>query len=139
MTKLKTVAIAAVASLFSVIGYIAFDNVLTPDAVVIESVEGTLLYDGVFTDADPAHKAKGSFSIVSDGMGGRSIMLGNDFEVANAPDPHVYINGEKIAKNFWKGGQVFNVPNYISEDISEVKIFCEIAGINLAVSTFIKK
>lgn len=115
-------------------GYIVFDAVITPDAVVIEEAMGVELASGDFFDADPAHKAKGSFIITSDGMGGREIMLSNDFEVANAPDPHVYVNGEKIAKNNWKGGQVFNIPNYISEDISEVKIFCEIAGIDLAKS-----
>ncbi len=116
-------------------GYIYFDAVLTPDAVVIEEVVGTTLLEGDFMDADPAHKAKGSFTIVSDGMGGRQIMLSNDFEVANAPDPHVTINGEIIAKNMFMGGQVFDVPNFVSEDITEVSIYCKIAGINLAVST----
>ena len=131
---MKKVLLVLVGAAIGVFGYITFDNVLTPDAVVIEAVEGVQLASGDFYDADPAHKAKGSFTIVSDGMGGRTIMLSNDFEVANAPDPHVYVNGEKIAKNFWKGGQVFDVPNYISEDITDVKIFCEIAGIDLAKS-----
>ena len=131
---MKKVLLVLVGVAIGVFGYITFDNVLTPDAVVIEAVEGVQLASGDFYDADPAHKAKGSFTIVSDGMGGRTIMLSNDFEVANAPDPHVYVNGEKIAKNFWKGGQVFDVPNYISEDITDVKIFCEIAGIDLAKS-----
>ena len=131
---MKKVLLVLVGAAIGVFGYITFDNVLTPDAVVIEAVEGVQLASGDFYDADPAHKAKGSFTIVSDGMGGRTIMLSNDFEVANAPDPHVYVNGEKIAKNFWKGGQVFDVPNYISEDVTDVKIFCEIAGIDLAKS-----
>ncbi len=136
---MKKVVLVLVTAVVSVLGYIVFDNVLTPDAVVIEEVVGTELYSGTFSDADPAHQASGSFTIVSDGDGGREIMLGNDFLVANAPDPHVYINGVKIAKNFWKGGQVFDIPNFISEDITEVKIFCEIAGIDLAVSTINKK
>ena len=121
--------------LIGVGGYISFDKYLTPDATVIEAVEGKVLYTGTFSDADPAHKAMGGFSIVADGMGGRVIMLDNDFQVANAPDPHVQINGTLIAKNNWKGGQVFNIPNLIAEDITEVKIFCKIAGIDLAVST----
>ncbi len=136
---MKKVVLVLVTAVVSVLGYIVFDNVLTPDAVVIEEVMGVELYSGTFSDADPAHQASGSFTIVADGMGGREIMLGNDFLVANAPDPHVYINGEKIAKNFWKGGQVFDIPNFISEDITEVKIFCEIAGIDLAVSTLMMK
>ncbi len=122
-------------AVLSVGGYIYFDNVLTPDATVIEAVEGEELLSGTFSDADPAHKASGSFTINSDGMGGRVIVLSNDFLVANAPDPHVKINGTLIAKNFWKGGQVFYIPNLIDEDITEVKIFCAIAGIDLAVST----
>ena len=69
-------------------GYIYFDNVLTPDATVIEAMEGEVLYQGEFMDADPAHKAMGSFMIKGDGMGGRFIELSNDFQVANAPDPH---------------------------------------------------
>ena len=136
---MKKVALVLVGVVVGVLGYITFDNVLTPDAVVIEAVQGEVLYTGEFSDADPAHKAKGSYTIVGNGMGGREIMLSNDFEVANAPDPHVYVNGEKIAKNFWKGGQVFEIPNFISEDISEVKIFCEIAGIDLAVSNIMMK
>ncbi len=131
---MKKVILVLVGVVVGALGYIGFDNVLTPDATVIEAVMGEELLSGTFYDADPAHKASGSFTIVGDGMGGREIMLSNDFLVANAPDPHVYVNGEKIAKNFWKGGQVFNIPNYISEDITEVKIFCEIAGIDLAKS-----
>ena len=118
-------------------GYIGFDYAITPDATVIEEAEGVLLLEGTFYDADVAHKASGSFAIQADGMGGRTIMLSNDFQVANAPDPHVYVNGEKIAKNFWKGGQVFDIPNFISEDITEVKIFCEIAGIDLGLTEFV--
>ena len=118
-----------------VIGYITFDKYATPDATVIEAVEGEVLYEGMFFDADPAHKAVGSFTIVGDGMGGRMIMLSNDFEVANAPDPHVRLNGKVIAKNNWKGGQTFAVPNFISEDIEDVQIWCEIANISLAKST----
>ena len=118
-----------------VFGYVFFDTVLTPDAVVIDEVMGTELYSGTFSDADPAHKAMGSFTIVADGMGGRSIMLSNDFMVANAPDPHVKINGMLIAKNMFKGGQVFPISNLISEDIHDVRIFCNIAGVDLAHST----
>ena len=118
-----------------IFGYIVLDNVLTPDATVIEEVQGVVLYEGEFMDADPAHKAMGSFSIVADGMGGRTIMLSNDFEVANAPDPHVRINGKVVAKNNWKGGQVFNIPNFIAEDIKDVQIWCEIADISLAKSS----
>ena len=132
---MKKVLLVLVGVVGGALGYIVFDNVLTPDATVIEAVQGFELASGDFQDADPAHKASGSFIIVSDGAGGRTIMLSNDFEVANAPDPHVYINGEKISKNFWKGGQVFDIPNFIAEDITEVKIFCEIAGIDLATST----
>ncbi len=118
-----------------IFGYITFDKVATPDAVVIEEVMGTELYSGTFMDADPLHKAMGGFTIVADGMGGRQIMLSNDFEVANAPDPHVQINGMLIAKNNWKGGQVFHIPNLIDEDITDVRIFCKIAGIDLAHSS----
>ena len=118
-----------------VLGYITFDKYATPDATVIEEVMGTELYSGDFMDADPAHKAKGSFTIVADGMGGRTIMLSNDFEVANAPDPHVRINGKVIAKNNWKGGQLFAIPNFIAEDIKDVQIWCEIADISLAKSS----
>ena len=120
-------------------GYLYFDAVLTPDAVVIEEVKGTELYSGTFMDADPAHKASGSFKIVADGMGGRSIMLGNDFEVANAPDPHVKINGTIIAKNMYMGGQTFPIPNFIDEEITDVQIWCEIADISLAHSTIMMK
>lgn len=116
-------------------GYIYFDTVLTPDATVIEAVEGEELLSGTFSDADPAHKAGGSFTILADGKGGRVIVLSNDFHVANAPDPHVKINGTLIAKNYYEGGQVYYIPNLIGEDITEVKIFCAIAGIDLAVST----
>ena len=115
-------------------GYIFFDSVLTPDAVVIEGAKGDTLYFGDFYDADPLHKATGSFTIHSDGMGGRVIMLSNDFMVANAPDPHVMINGMLIAKNAWQGGQIFHIPNLVGERITEVKIFCKIAGIDLAKS-----
>ena len=132
---MKKVVLVLVGVIVGVGGYIFFDNVLTPDAVVIEAVEGVTLVEGDFMDADPAHKAKGSFTIASDGMGGRVIMLSNDFEVANAPDPHVKIDGVLVAKNNWKGGQTFHIPNFISEDINEVVIFCQIAGINLATST----
>ena len=117
------------------IGYVIFDGILTPDATVIEAVEGKVLYSGDFEDADPAHRAKGSFKIVADGMGGRMIQLSNDFQVANAPDPHVRLNGKVIAKNMFKGGQVFNVPNFISEDIMDVQIWCEIANVSLAKSS----
>ena len=116
-------------------GYIFFDGVLTPDATVIDAVEGTELYSGTFMDADPLHKAMGSFTITADGMGGRMIMLSNDFMVANAPDPHVMINGTLIAKNMFQGGQVFPIPNLIDEHIDDVRIFCEIAGVDLAHST----
>ena len=132
---MKKALLVIIGMAIGVIGYIGFDNILTPDAVVIEAVEGVVLTQGDFMDADPAHKAKGSFTIASDGMGGRVIMLSNDFEVANAPDPHVKIDGVLVAKNNWKGGQTFHIPNFISEDISEVVIFCQIAGINLATST----
>ena len=118
-----------------VLGYITFDTVLTPDATVIEEAQGVVLYSGDFMDADPAHKATGSFTIVSDGMGGRKIMLSNDFQVANAPDPHIRINGKVIAKNHWMGGQVFYIPNFIAEDIEDVQIWCEIADISLAKSS----
>ena len=118
-----------------VLGYIGFDKYATPDATVIEAVEGVELYSGTFMDADAAHKAMGSFTIVADGMGGRTIMLSNDFEVANAPDPHVRINGKVIAKNNWKGGQLFAIPNFIAEDIKDVQIWCEIADISLAKSS----
>ena len=116
-----------------VLGYIVFDTVLTPDAVVIEEVQGVTLLEGVFMDADPAHKATGSFTIVADGMGGRTIMLSNDFTVANAPDPHVRINGKVIAKNMFQGGQTFPVPNFIGADITEVTIWCEIADVALGL------
>ena len=132
MKKLLLVLVGVIAGIG---GYIFFDNVLTPDATVIEAVEGVELYSGSFMDADPAHKAKGSFTIVADGMGGRTIMLSNDFQVANAPDPHVRINGKVIAKNNWMGGQVFNIPNFIAEDIEDVQIWCEIADISLAKSS----
>ena len=132
---MKKVLLVLVGVVAGIGGYIFFDNVLTPDATVIEEVQGVELYSGTFSDADPAHKAKGSFSIVADGMGGRTIMLSNDFEVANAPDPHVRINGKVIAKNNWKGGQLFAIPNFIAEDIKDVQIWCEIADISLAKSS----
>lgn len=116
-------------------GYIYFDAVLTPDATVIEEVKGTTLYTGTFSDADPAHKAGASFEIVADGMGGRTIVLSDDFFVANAPDPHVKINGVLIAKNMFKGGQSFYIPNLIEEDITDVKIWCKIANIPLGLGT----
>ena len=125
----------AISILVGVIGYIAFDQVLTPDATVIEAVEGKVLYSGDFKDADPAHRAKGSFKIIADGMGGRVIQLSNDFQVANAPDPHVRLNGKVVAKNSFKGGQVFNIPNFIAEDIEDVQIWCEIADVSLAKSS----
>ena len=118
-----------------VLGYITFDTVLTPDATVIEEAQGVVLYSGDFMDADPAHKATGSFTIVSDGMGGRKIMLSNDFTVANAPDPHVKINGKIIAKNMFQGGQEFFIPNFIGEEIEAVQIWCEIANVSLAESS----
>ena len=132
MKKALLVLAGVVAGVF---GYISFDKYATPDATVIEAVEGEVLYSGTFMDADPAHTAMGSFEIVGDGMGGRKIMLSNDFMVANAPDPHVRINGKVIAKNNWKGGQVFNIPNFIAEDIEDVQIWCEIADISLAKSS----
>ena len=132
LAKLVSVLIFGLGLAIGIGGYIFFDKVLTPDAVVIEEAQGEVLYQGEFMDADPAHKAKGSFIIVSDGMGGRSIMLSNDFEVANAPDPHVRINDKVIAKNMFKGGQTFPVPNFIGE-IESVKIWCEIADIALAL------
>ena len=132
---MKKVLLVLAGVVIGIGGYIGLDKALTPDAVVIEAVEGEVLYSGDFMDADPLHAAKGSFAIKSDGMGGRIIELSNDFEVANAPDPHVKINGTLIAKNNWKGGQVFNIPNLIDEDIKEVVIFCKIAGINLATSS----
>ena len=131
MKKTLLVLAGVVAGVF---GYITFDKYATPDATVIEAVEGEVLYSGTFMDADPAHAAVGSFTIVADGMGGRKIMLSNDFMVANAPDPHVRLNGKVIAKNNWKGGQVFNIPNFIAEDIMDVQIWCEIADISLAKS-----
>ena len=116
-------------------GYIYFDKALTPDATVIEASMGEILYEGMFMDADPAHKAMGKFVITADGMGGREIMLSNDFMVANAPDPHVRINGKVIAKNMFQGGQTFAIPNFIGEDIEDVQIWCEIADVSLAKST----
>ena len=116
-------------------GYIYFDAVLTPDGVKIEAVQGTELYSGTFSDADPAHTAGGSFSIIATGDGGRAIVLSDDFYVANAPDPHIQINGKLISKNEYKGGQSYPIPNTIGEDIVEVNIFCKIAGINLALGT----
>ncbi len=132
---MKKSLLVLVGVVVGVLGYITFDKVATPDAVVIEEVMGTELYSGTFMDADPLHKAMGSFTIVADGMGGRQIMLSNDFEVANAPDPHVMINGLLVAKNNWKGGQVFPISNIIEKDIKDVRIWCEIAGIDLAHST----
>ena len=132
---MKKVLLLLVGVVVGVGGYIFFDNVLTPDATVIDEVQGVELYSGDLMDADPAHKAKGSFTIVADGMGGRTIMLSNDFEVANAPDPHVRINGKVVAKNNWMGGQVFSIPNFIAEDIMDVQIWCEIADISLAKSS----
>ena len=132
---MKKVLLVGIGVIGGVFGYIFFDNVLTPDATVIEEVMGTELYSGDFMDADPAHKAKGSFTIVADGMGGRTIMLSNDFEVANGPDPHIRLNGKVIAKNNWKGGQLFAIPNFIAEDIKDVQIWCEIADISLAKSS----
>ena len=116
-------------------GYIYFDAVLTPDGTVIEEVQGTELYSGSFSDADPAHKAGGEFRIISTGDGGRVILLNSDFYVANAPDPHVEINGVLIAKNNYKGAQVYPIPNLIGEEITSVNIFCKIAGINLGLGT----
>ena len=113
-------------------GYIYFDAVLTPDAIVIEEAQGEVLRMGEFMDADPAHKAMGSYVIKSDGMGGRFIEFSNDFQVANAPDPHVRINDKVIAKKMWKGGESFPVPNFIGE-VESVKIWCEIADIALAL------
>ena len=132
---MKNLLFTLVGLAIGVFGYIAFDKVLTPDATVIEAVEGEMLYSGTFMDADPAHAATGSFTIVGDGMGGRKIMLSNDFQVANAPDPHIRINGKVIAKNHWMGGQVFYIPNFIAEDIEDVQIWCEIADISLAKSS----
>ena len=132
---MKKLLFAVIGMIVGIGGYIYFDNVLTPDATVIEAMEGEILYEGMFMDADPAHKAMGKFVILADGMGGRSIMLSNDFMVANAPDPHVRINGKVIAKNNWKGGQSFAIPNFIAEDIMDVQIWCEIADISLAKSS----
>ena len=132
---MKNVLFGLIGLIVGIGGYIYFDNVLTPDATVIEAVEGEVLYEGMFMDADPAHKAQGGFTITGDGMGGRMIMLSNDFMVANAPDPHVRINGKVVAKNNWMGGQVFNIPNFIAEDIEDVQIWCEIADISLAKSS----
>ena len=130
--KLASALIFGLGIAIGIGGYIILDKALTPDAVIIEEVQGEVLYQGEFMDADPAHKAKGSFTITSDGMGGRTIMLSNDFEVANAPDPHVRINDMVIAKNMFKGGQTFPVPNFIGE-IESVKIWCEIADVALAL------
>ena len=116
-------------------GYIIFDTVATPDGTVIEAVEGAELYSGTFSDADPAHVAGGSFVIKADGKGGRFIQLSDDFYVVNAPDPHIEINGQLIAKNKYKGGQVYFIPNTVSEDIESVHIFCKIAGIKLGLGT----
>ena len=133
---MKNALLVAIGLIVGIGGYIYFDNVLTPDATVIEAVQGEVLLEGDFMDADPAHQASGSFTIVGDGMGGRTIMLSNDFQVANAPDPHVRINDKVIAKNDWKGGQTFAIPNFIGEEIESVKIWCEVADISLAESTF---
>ena len=116
-------------------GYIYFDSVLTPDGTVIEEVQGTELLSGTFSDADPAHAAGGAFRIIATGDGGRVILLNQDFFVANAPDPHIEINGVLIAKNFYKGAQVYPIPNLIGKDITSVNIFCKVAGINLGLGT----
>ncbi len=116
-------------------GYLYFDEVVTPAGTVIEAVEGTELYSGTFADADAAHPATGSFSIVASDNGGRVILLGPDFQIVGAPDPHVEINGQLIAKTTHGGIQAYPIPNLIGEDIMSVNIFCKIAGINLALGT----
>ena len=132
---MKKVLLVLAGVVIGIGSYIGFDKYATPDATVIEAAEGVVLYSGDFMDADPLHAATGSFKIKADGMGGRIIELSNDFTVANAPDPHVRLNGKVIAKNNWKGGQVFAVPNFISEDIKDVQIWCEIADVSLAKSS----
>ena len=132
---MKKVLLVGLGLVVGVLGYITFDAVLTPDAAIIEAVEGEVLYSGDFMDADAVHTASGSFTIVGDGMGGRKIMLSNDFTMSNAPDAHVKINGTLIAKNKFKGGQVYPISNLIDEKITDVQIWCKIANVSLAKSS----
>ena len=132
---MKKVLLVGLGLVIGVLGYITFDAVLTPDAAIIEAVEGEVLYSGDFMDADAVHTASGSFTIVGDGMGGRKIMLSNDFTMSNAPDAHIKINGMLIAKNKFKGGQVYPIPNLIGEDITDVQVWCKIADVSLAKSS----
>ena len=118
-----------------VFGYLHFDENVTPDGVVIEAAKGEVLYAGTFADADAAHTAQGSFKIVSTGDGGRAIYLSDDFMIVGAPDPHVEINGQLIAKTTHGGAQFYPIPNTVEEGVTSVNIFCKIAGINLALGT----
>ena len=43
---MKKAVLVLVTAVVSVLGYIVFDNVVTPDAVVIEEVMGVELYSG---------------------------------------------------------------------------------------------
>ncbi len=124
--------------ILGVSGYLVFDEKLTPDGVVIEVPMGTELYSGTFSDGDVAHPASGSYSIVAADNGGRVIVLNSDFKIVGAPDPHVKINGQLIAKTTHGGLQVYPIPNLIGEEITDLVIYCNIAKIDLAQSTINK-
>ncbi len=112
--------------------YVLFFSLTTTKATVVAEVAGTELHMGMLETPDVAHPAAGMFTITATEGGMRSINFQDDFSIAHAPDPHVRINGKVIAKVVnYEGAQSYPIPNFISEDIMSVAIWCEIADVSL--------
>ena len=133
---MKTLIAAAFGAVLATLGAMfVYSDAFTPSAHIERSTEGTVLVSGEFFDNDPTHPASGSFEIVSDGKGDRWINFSEDFSIAKAPDPHLRVNGVIIARTGWEGKQSFPVPNFITDEIESVIVWCEKFDVGLAKST----
>lgn len=105
----------------------------SPAAETGPSPAGTVLLAGVFETPDPTHPASGSFSVVSDGNGGRTLHLSEDFSiVAGAPEPRIRVNRTIIATpRKPKGAQAYLIPESIGR-IKKVDAWCEAFSVPLA-------
>lgn len=134
--KLVQAAILGFGVAAGTVATVGLYEVLTPSAHIEVSAEGTSILSGTFTTPDPLHPAAGSFTVLSDGKGGRSLVLSEDFSIVAAPDPHIRVNGKVIAKVVnVTGAQSYPIPNFIG-DIETVTAWCEIADISLGNTTF---
>ena len=132
---MKLILGAVVGAILATLGAMfVYSDKFTPSAHIERTTEGTVLTSGTFYDNDPTHPATGSFEIVSDGKGDRWINFSEDFSIAKAPDPHLRVNGKIIARTGWEGEQSFPIPNFISEDIESVIVWCEKFDVGLAKS-----